>query len=90
MYKSMELCRGRHSTPAKDGAIFNNAINPLDLQNMANQAEEALDRCTVLDLYVTGLTVALIETVKICQKKGVKLTLWHFDRDSGSYYPQNL
>ena len=28
---SMELCKGRHSTPATDGAIFETEVNPLDV-----------------------------------------------------------
>ena len=41
-----------------------------------------------LDLYVTGLTVALIAVLNVCREEGIDVTLWHYNRDSGKYYPQ--
>lgn len=41
-----------------------------------------------IDLYVTGLTVALIAVLNVCHRAGVAVTLRHFDRATGGYYPQ--
>lgn len=43
-----------------------------------------------LNLYVTGLTVALIAALNVCRKEGLNVTLWHYDRVTGSYYPQKV
>lgn len=43
-----------------------------------------------IDLYVTGLTVALIAVINCCVDEGIALTLWHFNRESGEYYPQQV
>lgn len=43
-----------------------------------------------LTLYVTGLTVALVAVINACRGFNVKLTLMHYDRESGTYYPQEV
>ena len=45
---------------------------------------------TKLNLYVTGLTVALIAVLNATRELGIKVTLWHFDRESGKYYCQEV
>ena len=40
-----------------------------------------------LDLYVTGLTMALVAALNACRKLGIVVTLYHYDREGG-YYPQ--
>lgn len=44
----------------------------------------------ILHVYVTGLSVALAAVINAATVCGVPLTLWHYDRDSGSYYPQEV
>ena len=43
-----------------------------------------------LDLYVTGLTMALIAALNACRKLGIAVTLHHYDRNTGGYYPQTV
>lgn len=43
-----------------------------------------------LDLYVTGLTVALISVLNACRELEIEVTLYHYDRESGNYYPQQV
>lgn len=43
-----------------------------------------------LNLYVTGLTVAVIAILNVCRCEGITVTLWHYDRNTGEYYPQNV
>jgi hypothetical protein len=93
MYKvlNMALCAGRHSIPqAKDGAIFESEINPLDMSGMAETATLKLADCQHLNLYVTGLSVALVEVINVCLVDNISLTLWHFDRETEDYYPQRV
>lgn len=85
----MALCEGSHEIPkAVDGAIFPQQLNPLDLVGMRTTAAAKLAGVEALDLYVTGLTVALVEVINFCRANGASLTLWHFDRGTGDYYPQ--
>ena len=43
-----------------------------------------------INLYVTGLTVALIAALNVCRHEGLTVTLWHFDRETGSYFSQGV
>lgn len=89
---SMELCKGRHSTPATDGAVFETEVNPLDISALESEVKKKLVslNITKLNLYVTGLTVALIAVLNATRELGIKVTLWHFDRESGKYYCQEV
>lgn len=92
-HASMALCEGRHSIPqAVDGAIFGNTINPLDTQGLQAEAESKLKALDIksLDLYVTGLTVALVAVLNTCRQLGIVVTLYHYDRESDNYYPQQV
>lgn len=90
---SLALCEGRHNIPAaEDGAIFNNELNPLDVKGLETEAYKKLRDLEInkLNLYVTGLTVALIAVINACKKLGIKVTLYHFNRVSNTYYPQEV
>lgn len=47
-------------------------------------------RDLTVNLYVTGLTVALIAALNVCRVLGLKVTLYHYNRETGSYYPQEV
>ena len=86
---SMALCEGRHPIPqATDGAIFGNTLNPLDVNGLEETAFQKLEGVKSLNLYVTGLTVALVAVLNVCRREGILVTLWHYNRDTNSYYPQ--
>ena len=85
------LCEGRHEMPAEvQGFIFGSNEDPLDVEGLQERAEDALKEATELVLYVTGLTVALVSVINVCHNLGIKLTLMHYDRDLGRYYPQSV
>lgn len=91
MKKIFALCEARHQMPTDcEGAIFPNTLNPTDLNGMMDIASEKLANVTELSLYVTGLTVALVTVINYCFAHNIELTLLHFDRDSGNYYPQKV
>lgn len=85
----MCLCKGRHEMPSEvQGSVFSNTIDPLDLSGMYNVAKERFKGASKVTLYVTGLTVALVECIKVCQDENIGMTLMHFNRATGTYYPQ--
>ena len=43
-----------------------------------------------INLYVTGLTVALISVINAMRDEDVTITLYHYDRDTGEYYSQEV
>lgn len=88
MKRKLVLCAGRHFTPDVDGSVFDHAVNPVDVKTLENEALFVLRGVTELDLYVTGLTVACVAVINACHERNIKLTLYHFDRDRGCYYPQ--
>ena len=85
---TLGLCEGRHAIPGVSEYIFPNNINPTDLSNMAETCHNKLKECEQLNLYITGLTVALVSVINYCCINHIPLTLYHFDRDTNSYYPQ--
>lgn len=89
MNQTLSLFSSRHPMPpCVEGAVFGFEVDPIDIPAMAEQASVALNGVTELTLYVTGLSVALVEVIKHCDANGVSLVLMHFDRDTGEYYPQ--
>lgn len=83
------LCRGRHDIPDVSDYIFDNQVNPLDVDGLYDHVRETIpEDCHELVLYATGLTVALLAVVRYCANNDVGLTVKHFDRDSNEYYPQ--
>lgn len=88
---SMALCEGRHEIPeATDGSIFSNELNPLAVQELETEALRKLEGLQSLNLYVTGLTVALVAVLNACRTLGINVTLYHFDRTSNTYYSQEV
>lgn len=43
-----------------------------------------------LDVVVTGLTPCTAAVMWACACYGVRLTLWHYNRDTGDYVPQQF
>ena len=98
---SMELCSGRHPiAQAVDGAIYPETVHSVTQPNKLEEiAEEALQRkptygdlqeISRINLYVTGLTVCLIATLNVCRKADIKVTLWHYDKYTKSYFRQEV
>ena len=92
-----------HTIPqVTDGYIFPSEVNPTDIDGLRRTAcnklcttykNKGLDFHTdkpVLHLYVTGLTVALVEVINVCRKLDITLRLYHYNRDTNDYYPQNV
>lgn len=84
------LCKGRHEIDGVDNYVFPTEVDPLDVDGLLAQASSAVRGADFVDLYVTGLTVALVAVINACGLQEIPLTLWHYDRESGEYYPQSV
>jgi len=99
------LCAGRHEMPVKD-FIWQQIENLMDFQGLEKDAKEWLKTqdlwrngdTPTINLYVTGLTVALTSflnawesAVGTMEFEGMKrpyLKLLHYNRDTQTYEPQ--
>lgn len=61
-----------------------------ELEETEEEDSFCIPRGLSLDLYVTGLTVALVAVLNVCREEGVKVTLHHFNRENGTYYAQEV
>lgn len=66
--------------------------DPTDVKGLEKYALKKLLDLDIryLNLYVTGLTVALIASLNACKKLDIKVTLWHFDRETDTYFSQEV
>lgn len=92
MIKKIGSCLGRHEIGEVKEYIFPQEVNPLDVKGLEETAFEVVSKIEAdeLHIYVTGLTVALIASLNACKKLNKKVVLYHFDRTSGEYYPQEV
>ena len=85
------LCEGRHPLPV-DEYVFGQVIdNPMDFAGLEAHARQRLEALggDKLVIYATGLTAALLAVIKVAKAMGyVKITVMHFDRDTGGYMAQ--
>ena len=88
------LCAGRHTiSDAKDGAIFEAPItNPKDRWGLFRIAKKRFEELDVkyVDIYVTGLTPALIAALNAARVLDITVTLFHYDPNTFSYYQQEV
>lgn len=64
-----------------------------DEEFIATHTDRVVTEAVELNIYVTGLTVALISVLNVCRYNAIgdiNITLWHYDRESGKYYPQTV
>lgn len=95
--RRIALCEGRHDIPqAEHGYLFaaGEIADVTDVNGLETLAIEKIDRLRpvgkklTIDLYVTGLSVALVAAINACAALDVPLCLWHYNRDTGDYFPQ--
>ena len=96
------LCKGRHNIQGVQEYIFENILDPTNLKYMHDKALETINKYSsdvdylYLDLYVTGLTVATTSVINAVlyhnrtYKNRVILTLYHYNKDTDTYYPQQI
>lgn len=80
--------KGRHPLPVDD-YVFDEDIKDIkNLDFISDTVHDKLKYCSALTLYVTGLTVVTTEICSYCSYNNIPLTLLHFDRETGEYFPQ--
>ena len=86
------LCAGRHTIDGIQGYIFEEIKDVTDVGTLFNEAYTNLKELEngKLCLYVTGLTIALIEVLNACKFLNIKVELYHFNRETNSYFKQNV
>lgn len=93
MIRKVGLCAARHEMPVQE-FIFKEipADRVTDPEWLEETASGYLSRLGVqeVEVYVTGLTVALIAALNAARELGIKVTLYHFDRDTGKYFRQEV
>lgn len=89
----MVLCQGRHEIPeAVDGCIFEKIEDVTDGNSMFLHAFRILKTKQVkaLELYITGLTLATLATVKACRILNIHLVTMNWDKETKTYIPFNM
>ena len=87
--KNFGLCEGRHEINGVTEYIFGNTIaDPTDTEGLKRKALAFFVEC--INIYVTGLTVALIAAINAAKEIGASVTLYHFDRETGNYFEQSV
>lgn len=94
LHGKFALCANRHQMPeGVTDVIFPEVVPDVtDVYALGKMVDQKLGGQSygVIDLYVTGLTVCLIEVIKWCHDHGVILMLYHYNRDTGTYFPQHV
>ena len=88
-FRTYGLCEGRHLIPVEE-YIFPAEVNPIDFDGMLETAREAVKGAEDVQVYVTGLTAAMLAVVSACAEAGIPLMAYHFDRSTGEYRPQSI
>lgn len=82
--------KGRHDLPV-EYYIFEEGIkDPTNLEELYETVAEKLENVDTVELYVTGLTVVTTTVINYCLDTTKPLTLYHFDRETNSYYKQPI
>lgn len=91
------LVKGRHLIPNVNKFLFTEEITDVTdvkaIEAMADSAIKALPTpiSRVLNLYVTGLTVALIAVLNAVRRdERFTVKLWHFNSATGEYFAQSV
>ena len=85
------LCAGRHEIPQVQDFIFNEVLDPTDFDGMLKTARETIPAdADSIEVFVTGLTPAMLAVARVCFERQADLIAWHYDRDAGDYKSQEV
>lgn len=95
---SYVLFKARHAHKDIDSlpALFSGEVHPTDFVGFDREMSHALDEYwrehkempREINVYVTGLTAAVIAVVNWCLLCELPLTLWHYDWEKDAYVRQ--
>lgn len=87
------VCKGRHPIPV-DLHVYPRFVDPLNVEYLRYTAKKFFkeNACKLVDLelYVSGLTVAVLAIIMEAQKcENIRgITVMHYDCSKDEYYPQ--
>lgn len=94
------LCKNRHKMYVEgkklDLFIFDHIDDVTDVKGIEDNAKNTLKTLIYglesksINLYVTGLAVALISVINACKALGININLMHYDKVKKSYYMQKI
>lgn len=83
--------KGRHELPVEYYIYDEEYVkDPTNLEEIYEQVKTKLENVGRVELYVTGLTVVTTTVINYCLDTTKPLTLYHFDRETNSYYKQPI
>lgn len=92
--KRLALCKSRHEIPNTTGAIYPMAVDFSDMDEIDANADRYACQLKMdgyaLDLYVTGVQYPLVSVINACNRRKVKLTLYHYNPNEDAYYSQEI
>lgn len=89
------VCKGRHEMPC-DMYVFDSIEDPTNVEKIEKEAKAFFyknffnEGVKKFEIYVTGLTVALIAVMKAADRYCDNIVLMHYDIKTGKYYPQDI
>jgi len=84
------LCNERHAKMPKY-SIFPTWVNSWDMNELENHANMAIPKdCNKLLLFATGLQVATLAVVAVCVKRNIRLTVYHYNRNTDDFRKQEV
>jgi len=90
---SIGLCQGRHEIPQVENYIYDEIVDVTDvaaIENTATLFVESVNHVDYIDIYVTGLTIALVAVLKALTetKHHSIVTLYHYNNVTKEYFKQ--
>lgn len=89
------VCKGRHEMPC-DMYVFDTIEDPTNVEKIEKEAVYFFHKnffnedIKKIEIYVTGLTVALMAVMKAASRYCDEMVLMHYDTKTGTYYPQDI
>lgn len=96
---NLGLCKGRHEIKEVEKYIFDEDYfsDGKKIKDLSSQVSHVINFVVAnklqkqeVNLYVTGLTVALISVLNAFKVSHIKVNLYHFDRDTNTYFKQEV
>lgn len=89
-----ELINNRHETEDGTSYVFDSIEDVTDVASIQAQADAwvhdymFMTKDYHLNLYVPGLSVALVAVINACLKNKYSITLYHYNQETGEYFSQ--
>lgn len=97
-YPRIGTIKGRHEMPVDDYVITGKTgkiENPVDVKSIEEEVSKSMKKIKFrfgdkVEIFVTGLTLVTIAVIKAAKNLDMEVTLFHYDRETNSYFPQEV